>query len=234
MVNQPASISRTISVVLPTLNEEADLVETVHRARANDEVQEIIVVDGGSRDRTREVAAELNCVVLNAPASRGGQLRLGAARATGEVVLFLHADTWLPPGAGRAALDALKAPGVVGGGFWKVFRDPAWLMRGSRARCAFRLWFGGRILGDQAMFVRRDALEQIGGVPDMSLMEDVELSRLLRQRGRLVLANATVSTSTRRFRKHGVLRTYLRMAHVSLLHWLGAQPDELRRLYEKQ
>ena len=226
-------VPSNLSVVIPTLNEAEQLPETVRRARMIPEIHEIIVVDGGSRDRTREIAADLGCTVLDAPASRGGQLRRGASAATGDVILFLHADTWLPPEAGRAALESFREPGVVGGGFWKVFRDPAWLMRGSRLRCGLRLWFGSRILGDQAMFVRRETLESIGGVPDSALMEEIELCRRLRRVGRLVLANATVSTSTRRFRKLGVLRTYLRMGHVSWLHWRGTSPEELRRLYEK-
>ena len=147
---------------------------------------------------------------------------------------MVPSDTWLPPEAGRAALDALRDPRIVGGGFWKTFRQPHWLMRGARARCALLFWTTGRILGDQAMFVRRETLDHIGGVPDLPLMEDIELCRRLRSLGRLQLAHATVSTSTRRFRKLGVLRTYLRMAHVTLRHWLGATPEELRNLYEKK
>jgi rSAM/selenodomain-associated transferase 2 len=224
----------TISIVIPTLNEAVELPETIRRARANPEACEIIVVDGGSRDGTRELAAESGCTVLTAPAGRGGQLRLGASRARGEIVLLLHADTWLPPEAGRAALECCRHRDVVGGGFWKDFRDPTWLMRGARARCGLRLWLGGRILGDQAIFIRREALERIGGVPDVPLMEDVELCRRLRPLGRLALANATVVTSTRRFRKLGVLRTYWRMWTVGLRYRLGATPEELRRLYEKE
>lgn len=224
---------RTISIIIPALNEAAELPETLRRARALPEVREIILVDGGSSDRTREIAAQLGCEVLAAPPSRGGQLRLGAAQAQGDVLLLLHADTWLPPDAGLAALEALRDPRVVGGGFWKAFRDPIWFMRGARARCALLFWTTGRILGDQAMFIRREALERIGGIPDLPLMEDIELSRRLRRLGRLVLADATVTTSTRRFRQRGVLRTYLRMTHVTLRHWLGATPEELRRLYEQ-
>ena len=224
----------TISIVIPTLNEAAELPETLRRARAIQEVREIIVVDGGSRDDTCELAAGLGCTVLTAPAGRGGQLRLGASRARGEIVLLLHADTWLPPEAGRAAFECCRRQNVVGGGFWKVFRDPSWVMRGARARCWLRFWLGGRILGDQAMFIRREALERIGGVPDVPLMEDVELCRRLRPLGRLALAKATVVTSARRFRSLGVLRTYWRMWIVGLRYRLGATPEELRRLYEKE
>jgi rSAM/selenodomain-associated transferase 2 len=224
----------TISVVIPTLNEAAELPETLRRARAIPEVCEIIVVDGGSRDDTRELAAGHGCAVLTASAGRGGQLRLGASRAKGELVLLLHADTWLPPEAGEAAIECCRRPDVVGGGFWKVFRDPSWVMRGARARCWLRLRLGRRILGDQAMFIRREILERIGGVPDMPLMEDVELCRRLRPLGHLVLADATVVTSARRFRNLGVLRTYWRMWTVGLRYRLGATPEELRRLYEKE
>ena len=237
-VNAPAGPTpaalQTISIVVPTLNEAAELPETLRRARALPEVGEIIVVDGGSRDDTRQVAAEAGCAVLSAPAGRGGQLRLGASRARGELVLLLHADTWLPPEAGRKALECCRQVDVVGGGFWKDFRDPTWLMRGARARCGLRLWLGRRILGDQAMFIRRKALERIGGVPDVPLMEDFELCRRLRPLGRLMLADAVVTTSARRFRDRGVLRTYWRMWTVGLRYRLGATPEELRRLYEKE
>jgi rSAM/selenodomain-associated transferase 2 len=225
---------RSISVVIPTLNEADSLAETVRRAQNNPEVSEIIVVDAGSQDRTTAIAEELGCRVVNGPRSRGGQLRLGGAQAQGDVVLLLHADTWLPPHAGRAALECLRNDGVVAGGFWKAFRDPHPLMRGSRLRCGLRFWLGRRLMGDQAIFIRRDVLEQIGGVPDMPLMEEFELCRRLRTVGRLALADATVTTSARRFRQRGVLRTYWRMASVTVRYWLGAMPEELRKRYEKQ
>lgn len=160
-------------------------------------------------------------------------MRLGASRARGDIVLLLHADTWLPREAGRAALHCLRDPSIVAGGFWKTFRDGSWLMRGSRFRCGLRMWFGRRVLGDQGIFLRRDVLEQIGGVPDMPLMEELELCRRLRRVGRLALANATVTTSARRFRQRGVLRTYWRMWSVTIRYWLGASPEALRKLYEK-
>jgi rSAM/selenodomain-associated transferase 2 len=224
---------QTISVVIPTLNEETSLSETVRHARTNPEVCEIIVVDGGSQDDTRTVAERLGCRVLESPPGRGRQMRLGASGARGDLVLLLHADTWLPPEAGRAALNCLRDPSVVAGGFWKSFRDGSWLMRGSRFRCGLRMWLGRRALGDQGIFVRRDVLERIGGVPDMPLMEELELCRRLRSVGRLALANATVTTSARRFRQRGVLRTYWRMWSVTIRYWLGASPEDLRKLYEK-
>jgi cellulose synthase/poly-beta-1,6-N-acetylglucosamine synthase-like glycosyltransferase len=160
-------------------------------------------------------------------------MRRGAAEAKGDVVLLLHADTWLPPEAGQALLNCLRDPSVSGGGFWKVFREKNLLLLGSRFKCAIRLYLGRRIMGDQAMFARREVLEEIGGVPDMPLMEEFELCRRLRKVGRLALADATVTTSARRFAKLGVARTYLRMWRVTLSYWLGTEPQKLRRIYEK-
>jgi rSAM/selenodomain-associated transferase 2 len=226
-------LPQTISIVIPTLNEARALPETVRRARALPEVREIIVVDGGSSDETRRIAEELGCKVILSPAGRGAQLRVGAARASGDVVLLLHADTWLPPQSGHAALNCLRDVTVVAGGFWKRFHSRKLLLLGSRWRCAVRLVLGRRIAGDQAMFIRRQALQDIGGVPDQPLMEDFELCRRLRKHGRLALAGATLTTSARRFEKLGVLRTYLRMWWVTTLYRFGTSASELRRIYER-
>jgi GT2 family glycosyltransferase len=139
----------------------------------------------------------------------------------------------MPSEAGPALLNCLRDPVVVAGGFWKVFREKHPLRWGSRLRCALRLLLFGRVLGDQVMFIRRSALEQIGGVPDVPLMEEFELCRRLRNLGLLALASATVSTSARRFAKLGVLRTYARMWRVTLGYHLGTSTRELRDLYEK-
>ncbi len=226
--------AQTVSVVIPTLNEAAGLAETVQRARLSSQVCEIIVVDGGSVDGTAELATHLGCRVLIHPAGRGGQLRAGAAEAKGDVVLLLHADTFLPPHSCDALLNCLRDRAVVAGGFWKVFQKPALLMLGSKMRCGIRLVLGGRIAGDQAMFVRREILAAIGGVPDVALMEDFELSRRLRRVGRLALADATVVTSARRFRKLGVMRTYVRMWWVTTLYRFGVSPQQLKKIYERE
>jgi rSAM/selenodomain-associated transferase 2 len=225
-------LPRSISVVIPVLNEAEALPETLRCAQAVSEASEIIVVDGGSRDGAREVAGQSGAQVLESPPGRGGQMRLGAQHATGDVVLLLHADTWLPAHAGRAALNCLRDPSVAAGGFWKTFRGRRVMLLGSRWRCAVRLFAGRRILGDQAIFIRRAALEQIGGVPDVPLMEEFELCRRLRRVGRLALAGATVVTSARRFQRLGILRTYWRMWRVSALYRLGVPPEKLRRIYE--
>ena len=224
----------SISVVIPTLNEAAELPETLRRLRAVPEVSDVIIADGGSRDDTVKLAEATGCGVVSSAPGRGRQLRAGAERATGEVVLFLHADTWVPPNAGQALLKCLAHPGVVAGGFYKVFRDPpSWLVRGSRFKCCWRLLVARRVMADQGIFLRRKTLERIGGVPDVPLMEEFELCKRLRPLGSIALADATVVTSARKFRKLGVLRAYLLMWRVTAGYYRGVPLEELRRLYER-
>ena len=223
-----------ISVVIPTLNEAGELRPTIEHLRRIPEVQEIIVADGGSTDGTPGLARALSCRVVESPRGRGTQMRRGAEAASGSVVLLLHADTWLEPEAGHAIAQALDSPGAVAGGCYKDFREPSWLMHGSRARCWLRFRVMRHFAGDQAMFVRREVLEKIGGVPDVPIMEEFELCRLLRRQGRLVLAATTVSTSARRFKKHGPFRLYARMGRVTLQYYCGTPLDELKRIYERE
>ena len=230
-----AETGQSISVVIPTLNEAAELPESLRRLRAVPEVKEVIVADGGSRDETVKLAEAAGCVVVSCAPGRGRQLCAGAARATGEIVLLLHADTWVPPEAGRALLACLAQPSMVAGGFYKVFRDPpSWLVRGSRFKCWWRLLVARRVMADQGIFLRRETLAGIGGVPDVPLMEEFELCRRLRPLGRIALADATVVTSARKFRKLGVLRTYALMWRVTLGYYQGVPLEELRRLYERR
>jgi rSAM/selenodomain-associated transferase 2 len=225
---------QSISVIIPALNEADALPETILHLKSNPEIAEIILADGGSHDRTAEIARELGCKIVTSERGRGTQMRAGAATALSEVILFVHADTWLPPNAAHAALNCLRDPVVVAGGFWKVFRDSPLLLLGSRLKCAVRLFAGRRIMGDQCIFVRHDALNAIGGVPDVPLMEEFELCRRLRKVGRLALAEATVSTSARRFQKLGVIRTYWRMWWVTMLWRFGVHPSKLREIYERR
>jgi rSAM/selenodomain-associated transferase 2 len=220
-----------LSVVIPTLNEATELPETLRRLRQVPEVTEILVSDGGSTDATEAIARQFDARFLSGPRGRGGQLRRGAQAATGDVVLLLHADTWVPPELGRVVQACLADPRVVGGACLKAFRDSHWLMRGSRFRCRLRMRLFQFAYGDQAIFVRREVLERIGGVPDVPLMEEHLLCPALRREGRLTLAPATVTTSARRFRERGVLRTYWRMFVITLRWRLGASPEELARSY---
>ena len=222
-----------ISVIIPTLNEASELPETLKRAQGNPEMQEIIVVDAGSTDDTQAIARKHNCIVIESEPSRGKQLRLGAQRASGDVNLFVHADTWLPENAGVVIAQTLARPVVVAGGFYKRFRDGG-ALPGSRLRC-WLLWaLTNRLFGDQAIFVKRGVLEQCGGVPDVPLMEEFELCTTIARNGRIALASATVLTSARKFREEGMLRTYWRMARCTFRYWLGTSPKRLVEIYYPQ
>ena len=220
----------TLSVIIPTLNEAGELPATLKRARAIPEVHEIIVVDAGSTVDTQAIARGHDCTVIKCDPSRGKQLRLGAQRASGDFILFLHADTWLPENAGAIIAEALARPLVIAGGFYKRFRDGG-ALPGSRLRC-WLLWaLTNSLFGDQAIFVKRDSLEQCGGVPDVPLMEDFELCKILATQGRIKLAPATVLTSARKFHEEGMLKTHWLMACCLIRYWLGASPQRLAEIY---
>lgn len=224
----------TFAAVIPALDEAAALPATLDalRAAARGHAVETVVVDGGSRDATRAVAAERGARVVSATGGRGAQVHAGVAATASDAVLVLHADTWLPAGAFDAMRRALEDPAVSGGAFRKAFRDgPAALRRGARWRSAALFHATGILMGDQAMFARRESLERSGGVPRQPLMEDVELSRRLARAGRVVLLDAAVSTSGRRFERRGVARTWALMAALLAGHWMGVPPARLARWY---
>jgi len=230
----------TFSVVIPTLDEAVALpstLESVARAAAGHEV-EVVVSDGGSTDSTRDRAAAATAVplrVLTGPAGRGCQLAAGIAASSGEIVLLLHADTWVPQDAFAAIQRRLaSAPEAVGGGFRKDFREgPSLLRFGAVTRSELYFRLTGCLFGDQAMFVRRSALEPCGGMPTWVLMEDLELSRRLRKVGRLVLLQEVVRTSGRRFGQQGTLRTWWRMARVQWMYLRGRPAEEMAAVYQK-
>lgn len=196
------------TVVIPALDEAVGIGEAIASARAA--ASEIIVVDGGSLDGTPERAAAAGARVVSSPRGRARQLDAGARLAKGDTILFLHADTKLPAGWDAAASRVLADPRVVGGAFRLRFAEPGAALRviewGARQRAR---WFG-LPYGDQALFVRRAALEALGGVPQAPILEDLDLVRALRSRGRLALLDLPVTTSARRYLAAGAARTWLR------------------------
>jgi rSAM/selenodomain-associated transferase 2 len=222
-----------LSVVVPVLDEAQRIRDHLVALRALPGVDEIVVVDGGSRDGTAAIARDVAGVrVLSAPRGRGVQLNVGARAACGDVLLFLHADAALPPDAASWVAGALADPGVVAGAFrLRTVADggPHWLapflrLADLRARLT-RLPYG-----DQAVFVRRTAFERVGGFPDQPLMEDVELARRLRRLGRIRTVAGVVRVSGRRFLASPV-RAVLAMRLFPLLYRLGVPPARLARLY---
>ena len=221
---------RDISVIVPALNEAESIEAALTRARAA-AVREIIVVDGGSSDGTAALAEPLADRVITAPRGRASQMNTGAALARGAVVLFLHADTRLPSGFDQLVLTALADPRVAGGRFDVSLEPGSPLIRLTAALINVRSRLSRIATGDQAIFARRSVFAEMGGFPDIPLMEDVAFSRALKRRGRVACLRQRVVTSSRRWRKHGVVRTILLMWSLRLLYFLGVSPARLRRVY---
>jgi rSAM/selenodomain-associated transferase 2 len=220
-----------LSVVIPTLDEEEALAATIRSVRATAPGSEIVVADGGSRDATLDVARSVPGVrTMEAPRGRGPQMNAGAAVAIGEVLLFLHADTHLPPDAGALVASALADPRVVGGSFFLGFDSShpiLWL-----SSLASRLNVAWATYGDQAFFFRRAVFERLGGFAPVPLFEDVELQARARRLGRCVKIQRPVTTSARRFLRVGVVRQQLRNALLLAAYHLGVPPVRLAEWYE--
>jgi rSAM/selenodomain-associated transferase 2 len=224
----------SVSIVIPVLNEAGQIHPLADHLQKVAAGAEWILADGGSTDKSLNIMRQHGFKIVQSQPGRGIQMHAGAAVAKGDIILFLHADTRLPGDGLDAMLRCLRDPSVVGGGFWKRFDQRHWLMTGSRLRCLPRIFIRRFVFGDQGLFVRRQALKSIGGVPEVPLMEEFELCRKLRQRGRMALADATVTTSSRKFLENGVLNTYWLMARIQVRYWLGDSPTSLAKCYHKK
>jgi rSAM/selenodomain-associated transferase 2 len=224
-----------VSVVIPVYNEERTLPDCLRALAPLCPPWEVLVVDGGSADRTVEAASAAaipGLRVLAAPRGRGAQLNAGAAAARGEVLLFLHADVRLPPEAPSRIEEALADPQVVAGAFrtWTVAGDAPPLLAPFLHLADLRSRYTRVPYGDQALFVRAEVLRQVGGFSDIPLMEDVDLSRRLRRVGRVRTVPARVSVSGRRFAARPVASAVC-MNVFPILFRLGVSPRLLARLY---
>jgi hypothetical protein len=219
-----------VSVVIPALNEAEQLPATL-AAVQRDAPHEIVVVDGGSTDLSAGIARAHDAIALVAPRGRAVQLNAGAAVATGEYLLFLHADTLPPAGYPALVRAALADPAVAGGAFEFAiagnFPGRRVIERGTNWRSRWRQ----RPYGDQGIFVRRDTFFQVGGFPPWPIMEDDGFVRRLRRLGRIAIAPAPALTSGRRWATRGALRTTLLNQCIVLGFRLGVPPDRLARWY---
>jgi rSAM/selenodomain-associated transferase 2 len=224
-----------LTIVVPTLNEAESLER--HLAAALAAADEVVVSDGGSTDGTPEIARRLGVRVVCGPPGRGGQLTRGA-EATGigggDILLFLHADTFLPPEAGRAVREAVAA-GAVGGAFRVRFDVDRPLLRLGARLINLRTRLTGLPLGDQAQFVRRDVFQRLEGFRDWPILEDLDFAVRLKREGRTVLigdrVGDRVTTAARRFLELGIARTVATNWLIWLLFVLGVSPHRLVRLY---
>ena len=219
-----------LTIVLPVLDEAAIIVGALRAlAPLRSRGAEVVVADGGSSDGTANLARPFADRVIAAPHGRGAAMNAGAALGTGEMLLFLHADTTLPANADRLIVRALMRRA------WGRFdlriagRHPLLALVARMINCRSRLT--GIATGDQAIFVRREAFEAVGGFPDLPLMEDIAISRKLKRLCRPVCIATPVVTSGRRWEYHGVVRTIVLMWRLRLAYYFGAEPARLAMRY---
>ncbi|MEP6509242.1 MAG: TIGR04283 family arsenosugar biosynthesis glycosyltransferase [Gemmatimonadales bacterium] len=222
-----------LSVIVPTFNEEAVIAEALQRVVVTAVPYELIVADGCSTDRTAELSRPY-ATVIALPVSRGAALNRAASVATGDVLLFLHADTILPKGASAAIVQALQRANVIGGAFRLRLDHPGRMAAFVGNSVNVRSSLTNTFFGDQAMFVRREVFARAGGFEDWSVMEDLEILARLRRYGRLVLLDLEVLTSARRHRTRGWLKTLGTVWGLTLLNRLGVPGHAMRRWYTPQ
>lgn len=208
-----------LTVVIPALDEADQIAGAIESAR--DPGAEIIVVDGGSEDGTAERAAALGVRLVDSAPGRARQLDAGARLAKGDTIVFLHADSRLPRGWAAGVRHALGDSRVVGGAFRLRFEPRPPALRLIEWGVRLRVALLGLPYGDQALFVRRAALESLGGIPQAPIMEDLDLVHAMRRVGRVARIPLAVTTSSRRYLEAGALRAWLRNAAAVGAWWLG-------------
>jgi rSAM/selenodomain-associated transferase 2 len=232
-MNPPGNNILRLSVIVPTLNEEGSIGATLSALARDPAVAEVIVADGGSWDRTPDIALEAQAILVAAQRGRGAQLAAGAEAATGGVLWFLHGDTIPGADAGAAILASMREATVVGGNCTIRFD-------GDRRSARFLSWLYphlrklGLLYGDSGIFVRRETYERCGGFRPHPIFEDLDLVRRLRKEGRLVHIAEMVTTSSRRFEGKSFTLTFASWTFLQLLYWFGVSPERLGRIYYRQ
>ncbi len=219
-----------ISVIIPALNEATTIAASL-RALSTLEPQQIIVVDGGSRDRTVEICREFPVEVAASERGRARQMNCGAALANGDVLLFLHADTRLPASAFQDVAQALNNPKCLGGRFDVDLEGAHWVLKIIGALINYRSRMTKVGTGDQAIFVRREVFQRLGGYPDIPLMEDIAFGRALKRVGEVACLHSRVITSARRWENDGIWRTIVKMWMLKFLYLAGVSPARLKQYY---
>jgi rSAM/selenodomain-associated transferase 2 len=220
-----------VAVIVPVLDELAELPAlAAELARLQRAAAEVVVVDGGSTDGTRAALGGLGVAVVDASRGRARQMNAGARATSAPILVFLHADTRLPDGALDAIAGAIDA-GAAGGCFRVRIDSPDPRLAVAAAIINMRSRLIASATGDQAIFVRRDLFDRLGGYRELALCEDLDLVTRLRRHGRFALADGEVTTSARRWHGHGVMRTIALMWTLSLGYHLGVSPNRLARWY---
>jgi len=219
-----------ISIIIPTLNESDTLAITLKPLQAFRPTQiEIIVVDGGSHDDTISIASTLADKIFSTNKGRARQMNAGTGQATGEVLLYLHADTQLP-GNAISLIEQHALPGQWGR-FDVQLNSPRWLLRVNAWLMNYRSCLTGIVTGDQGLFVHRTMFEEIGGFPDIPLMEDIAISKKLKRYNRPICLKSRITVNTRYWEQHGVWHSIFRMWGIRLAYFLGIPAEHLVKKY---
>ena len=218
-----------ISIIIPVLNEAKILEQTLSRLHSELGHHELIIVDGGSTDGSTRIA-EKHGKVITSERGRSKQLNAGAAAASGNILIFLHADIWLEPGA-LAAVETALSSGYVGGGFRQKIDGKNMLYRAIEIAGNIRGKYLKVFYGDSGIFLSRADFEQIGGFPETPILEEMEFSKALRQLGKTTLVIPHIHISARRWETKGIIRTTANNWLITLLYFLKFSPEQLAKLY---
>jgi len=224
---------KQISIIIPTLNEAKVIEETITRLLKSEQV-EIVVVDGGSSDGTDEIARGLGAHVLSTAPSKAEQMNAGAAEARGDVLLFLHADTRMPASFEEKVMTAVSRKGFCAGAFTLGIDSEDWGLRFIERVANWRARFFKMPYGDQALFVSRQLFLEIGGFADFPIMEDFELIRRLKKKGKIAILPESVQTSPRRWQNLGVFKTWFLNQIIIGAYFIGIPPRRLAFWYRRE
>jgi len=219
-----------ISIIVPVLNEAKAIASLIADVEGQPGAKELIVVDGGSTDGTAEMLDGRGRLMRSGP-GRAKQMNLGASAAKGDILLFLHCDTRLPPGALARIQEAMRDPKVAGGAFTHRFDKDGWYSRFISLSANTRGRLFKLFLGDQAIFVRRETFRAVGGYRELPIFEDLDLSSRLRAAGRLTMLDDAIRTSARRIERWGKGKSFQIWWGLSALYMLGVPPSKLSRYY---
>lgn len=221
----------TVSIIMPVLNEADRLSDSLQALQSfRQQGHELIVVDGGSTDDSPAIASRMADIVIDSDAGRAHQMNIGARLASGNILLFLHADTVFPDAA-MQSLSTLVDEKTVWGRFDVCLSGSHWLFRVIEKMMNLRSQATGVVTGDQCVFISRELFQTVGGFPEIALMEDIAMSKQLRRTCRPVCLPETVVTSSRRWESKGIIRTVLLMWALRLGYFLGLSPGYLNRMY---
>lgn len=224
---------KKISIIIPVLNEASNITNAIASTQPSDNI-EIIIVDGGSYDGTLENVKDNNIKVITTSPGRARQMNAGAMLARGDILLFLHADTRLPPGFDIMVRTALQNPKTVAGAFALKIDAPLWSLRLVELGVNWRSRFLQMPYGDQAIFVTKKIFDKMGGFPEIPIMEDFELMRRLNKISNISIISVPVITSARRWLTKGVVRTTLTNQIAIIAYLLGVSPQRILYWYRGQ